>query len=224
MEKVKKHDFIEIDYIGKTKDDDVIFDTTNEKIAKQHNIYNQKATYKPIVICVGERQIIKGLDNALIGKEVGKTYVIEIKPEDGFGHRDPKLVQLIQTSKFFKQNIVPVPGLQVNIDGIIGTIKSVGGGRTLVDFNHPLAGRELVYEVKINKLIVNNKEKIKNFLKLETGVELKNEDIDIEGNIALIKVRDLKLIKEDTKKRLKDILKLKEIKLINKNTKENKKE
>ena len=224
MEKVKKHDFIEIDYIGKTKDDDVIFDTTNEKIAKQHNIYKQKATYKPIVICVGERQIIKGLDNALIGKEVGKTYVIEIKPEDGFGHRDPKLVQLIQTSKFFKQNIVPVPGLQVNIDGIIGTIKSVGGGRTLVDFNHPLAGRELVYEVKINKLIVNNKEKIKNFLKLETGVELKNEDIDIEGNIALIKVRDLKLIKEDTKKRLKDILKLKEIKLINKNTKENKKE
>ena len=45
MTTVKKHDFIEIDYTGKTKDDNFIFDTTEENVAKDNDLYEQKSEY-----------------------------------------------------------------------------------------------------------------------------------------------------------------------------------
>ncbi|MCH7623074.1 MAG: FKBP-type peptidyl-prolyl cis-trans isomerase [Nitrospinae bacterium] len=126
--KVKKGDFIEIDYVAKLKDENKIFDLTSEEIAKKENIYNEKFTYKPLVLCVGERHVIKGLDSALIDKEVGKEFTLEVEPEDGFGKKDGKLIQLVSTGVFTKQKIRPFPGLQVQIDDMTGIIKTVSGG------------------------------------------------------------------------------------------------
>jgi len=64
-----------------------------------------------------------------------------------------------------------MPGMQLNIDGVVGTIKTVSGGRTLVDFNHPLAGKELLYKVKVNKKIIDDKEKLIGYLKLSLGIK-----------------------------------------------------
>ena len=142
MEQIKKHDFIEVEYTGKLKEENTVFDTTDEKVAKEHHL-SSNFGFGPVVICVGEQQILAGLDKNLENKEVGKEYEFDIKPEDAFGNKDPKLIQLIPTNKFKQQNIQPMPGMQMNIDGIVGTVKTVSGGRTLVDFNHPLAGKEL---------------------------------------------------------------------------------
>lgn len=201
--KIKKKDFIEIEYTGKVKDGPV-FDTTDEKIAKDNNIYNEKLDFGPIVICVGEQQVIKGLDKNLIDKELG-SYKIELSPEDAFGKKSAKFIQLISTSKFKQQDIAPMPGLQVNIDGIIGIIKTVSGGRTLVDFNHPLAGKDITYNVKINKIITDPKEKITSFLK--TGLNLKDFEVKLENNKASIALKkDIpKEIKENIAKKLKEL-------------------
>ena len=51
--------------------------------------------------------------------------------------------------------------MQLNIDGVVGTVKTVTGGRTLVDFNHPLSGRELVYEVQVKKVVTDTQQKVK---------------------------------------------------------------
>ena len=183
---MKKGDFIELEYTGKVKDMDFVFDTTSEKEAKENNIHDAKASYGPVVICIGQNHVIKGLDEQLEGKELGREYKVELSPEKGFGKKNAKLIQLVATNKFIKQEINPMPGLQVNIDGMMGMIRTVSGGRTLVDFNHPLAGKELIYDFKINKIVKDDEEKLRALLKLQ--LNLKDIKVNIkEGNANRLK-------------------------------------
>jgi len=204
MEQIKKHDFIEIEYTGKIKEDNIVFDTTDEKVAKENNLETHSG-YEPIIICVGEEQLLKGIDKNLEGKDTGKEYDIELKPEDAFGNKNAKLIQLIPTSKFKQQNVQPMPGMQLNIDGMVGTIKTVSGGRTLVDFNHPLAGKELLYKIKINRKITDDKEKLKGYLKLSLGT--KDFDAEINNNNAKIKLKN-EIPKESEERLSKKIIEL----------------
>jgi|TARA_Y100000310_G_scaffold341861_1_gene442555 FKBP-type peptidyl-prolyl cis-trans isomerase SlyD len=196
MEQIKKHDFVEIEYTGKLKEENIVFDTTDEKIAKENKLHNHD--YCPVIICIGEQQILKGLDKNIEGKEIGKEYDFEIKPEDAFGKKDAKLIQLIPISKFKQQKIQPMPGMQLNIDGVVGTVKIASGGRTLVDFNHPLAGKELSYKIKINKKITDDKEKLKGYLKLSLGTK----DFETEINNSNAKISLKNEIPEEVKEKL----------------------
>ncbi len=206
MAQIKEKDFIELEYTGKIKEDNLIFDTTDEKVAKDNSLYEEGAEYKPIAICVGQNQIINGLDKAIVGKETGKSYTIEVSSEDAYGKKNAKLIQLISTSKFLKENIRPMPGLQVNIDGMMGTIKTVSGGRTLVDFNHPLAGKDLTYEIKINRIITEDKEKIDSILKVNLGI--KDAEVNIENKKAQIKTEQEmpKELQKELKKKIMELL------------------
>ena len=102
-EKVKKDDFIEIEYTGKTVEENEVFDTTDEKLAKELDMFNPNVKYGYMIICVGEGQILKGLDEKLIGLEIGKKHTVTLDAEHAFGKRDSKYIQLINTSKFKKQ-------------------------------------------------------------------------------------------------------------------------
>ena len=79
-----------------------------------------------------------------------------------------------------------MPGLQVNIDGLLGTIKTVSGGRTLVDFNHPLSGKNVLYKIKIGRIVEDDKEKLLAMLKLSFGDD-KDFDVQIKEGEASIK-------------------------------------
>ncbi len=188
METVKKKDFVEIEYTGKIKEDNTVFDTTDEKVAKENNLHGHD--FSPAIICIGEEQVLKGIDKNLEGKSIGGEYEFDVNPEDAFGKKNAKLIQLIPTAKFRQQSIQPMPGMQLNIDGMVGTVKTVSGGRTLVDFNHPLAGKELSYKVRINKKITDHKEKLSGYIKLalgtkdfEAAVENGNAKITLENEI-----------------------------------------
>ncbi len=209
-EKIKKGDFVELDYTGKEKDSGLVFDTTIEDIAKKNNLYNRNASYKPIIVCVGEKQILAGLDKELEGKEVGKSYSFEIPPELGFGKKNAKLLRIIPAAVFKKQQIRPVPGLQVNVDGIIGTVKAVGGGRIIVDFNHPLSGKTLIYDVDIKRIITDKKDQVKAYLDL---IGIKNADVALSNDGAKIKLKTPlpDEFKERLSKKLQDLVKLKKI-------------
>jgi len=134
---LKKHDFIEVDYTGKIKESGEVFDTTNIEVAKKNQIFEAERVTGPVVICLGEGLILPGLEKKLEGRELGE-YNIDLSAEEGFGKKSAKLIQLIPTAKFKKQDVRPMPGLQISVDGMMGTIKTVTGGRTIVDFNHPL--------------------------------------------------------------------------------------
>ncbi len=162
-ETINIHDFIEIDYTGKIAGGK-IFDTTDAKVAQETGLQQKQIKYTPFQLCVGEEQILPGLDKELVGKEVGKSYIISLNPEDAFGKRDVKKVQLVPIAAFQEHNMKPHPGMQVDFDGRIGTIMRVAGGRVMVNFNHPLAGREVEYEVKILRKITDPAEKISSYL------------------------------------------------------------
>ena len=155
---IKKNDFIEIEFTGKANDK--IFDTTNKKEAEQMNSEIDIKNIKPIVVSVGNQMLLKGFDDELEGKEINKKYSIHILPEKAFGKRDPSMIKTIPMRGFKEKNINPVPGMALQLDNYIAKVLSVSGGRVIVDFNNPLAGKEIDYDFKIIKKIDNTNDKI----------------------------------------------------------------
>lgn len=155
---IKKNDFIEIEFTGKITDTDEIFDTNIESDAKAAGFKTEGI--KPLTISVGHKMIPEGFDSDLIGKEPEKNYELNLKPEEAFGKRNSQLVRMIPTKYFHEQKISPVRGMQLNLDGQIVKVLSSDRGRTLVDFNNPLAGKPVTYTYKINKIVTDQKEKV----------------------------------------------------------------
>lgn len=187
-EKVSEGDFVEIDYIARIKETGKIFDLTREDVAKKENIYNAETTYKPISIIIGAGHVVKGLDKALVGMEVGKEETIVIPPEDGFGKRDPKNTRVVGIKQFLKRNINPVPGQKVEFDGKVGTVISANSGRVVIDFNHPYAGKNLVYDIKILRKITSFEEKAKSLLNIYLGFLPDSISIKEENDVAIIDI------------------------------------
>ncbi|MFP4119160.1 MAG: peptidylprolyl isomerase [Candidatus Woesearchaeota archaeon] len=179
---IKKGDFIEIDYTGRVADDKTAFDTTVEQIAKDEGIYSEKTSYGPATIVVGEGHVIPGLDKQLVGKEPGK-HTFEITAEEAFGKKSAKQLKLVPAKVFRQQNIRPFVGLQVNVDNEIGVIRSVSGGRIIVDFNHPLASKDVIYEVEIKRILEDSKEKLENYFSL---MGLPYDDLSLDGKNATV--------------------------------------
>jgi len=152
---IKKNDFIEIEFTGKANGE--IFDTTNKEEAKTLGI---QADVKPMVISIGNDMILKGLDETFEKKEIGAKYNVHLNPDQAFGPRKGDLIKTIPMKVFRQQNIQPIPGATLQMDQYIVKILSVSGGRVMADFNNPLAGKELDYDIKITKQITDDKEKV----------------------------------------------------------------
>ncbi len=161
---LKKGDFALIDFTTKIKESNEIIETTLEKVAKEAKIHQDGNIYEPMFIVVGEKEVPEGLDEALLNLELDKAMTVEVTPEKGYGQRDSSKMRLIPMKRFRNEQINPVPGARVQIDGRSALVRSVGAGRVQVDFNHPLAGKILIYDVKLHKTIETNDEKIKTIL------------------------------------------------------------
>jgi len=204
---LKKKDFVEVEYTGKLKESGEVFDTTSEKVAKESGIFSEKAEYTPVIICLGERHIIQGIDEFLEGKDLGK-HNLELPAERAFGKKDAKLIRMIPTNKFLSQNIRPIPGLRVNINNLIGIVRAVTGGRTVVDFNHPLAGRDVVYELEVKRVVTDKKEKVQSLLRILLGVT--DGKVEISDNTAKITLPQLPdQIKTEFSKKVEELTGLK---------------
>jgi FKBP-type peptidyl-prolyl cis-trans isomerase SlyD len=211
--KTKKGDFVEIKFVGRLEDN-TIFDLNDKELAKKENI--QAHIHDKTIICLGFKDVVQGLDDFLIDKEENKKLEITIQPELGFGKRDAKYFSMIPLNKFKDQKFAPMPGLRIEVDGTPGTIKSVSGGRVLVDFNHPLAGHTLKYEVTIQRIVSDLKEKVSSLL--ETNLHMhKNYQIEETNGEIIIKSdlpQELKeMLEAELKKRIPE---LKELKLVKK--------
>jgi peptidylprolyl isomerase len=161
MMSFKEGDFVKIEYSAWRTSDNALVFTTEKKKAQENEIYDEHTTYAPTLVIVGKNTIIKGVDKAIAGMNLNESKKIEVKPEEGFGEKNPDLVRVMPLADFRKRDIEPQPGLQLDIDGAIATIKSVNSGRVVVDANHPLAGETLLYEVKIVSKIDDDSEKVK---------------------------------------------------------------
>jgi FKBP-type peptidyl-prolyl cis-trans isomerase 2 len=181
-ELIKEGDFVTIDYIGKVKATEQIFDLTREDVAKEKGVMSDNARYGPVTVIVGAKHVIPGLDKKLVGLKVGDKKTFDISSNDAFGNKDLTLVKLIPRSEFKKQKLNPVPGIPINIEGRYGIIQSVSGGRVKVDFNHPLSGKELSYEVEIHDILEKPEEQIKALFRFHLSkVDTSEVDVKISG-------------------------------------------
>lgn len=200
--KTKKNDLVEVEFTARIKDGPV-FDTTNEEEARKAGLIDEtfKRDFKPIKIFIGTGEVIKGFDKALEDKEVGKEFEVTINAKDAYGSRNANLIKTLPLHAFEQQ---PIRGMFVNVNGLIAKVIAVTGGRVLVDFNNPLAGKDLVYKFKILRIIEDDKEKI-NVLAEKFGLKVKIEDIEDKLKIVLEKASE-EVIKK-FKEKVKEIVK-----------------
>ncbi|MBD3252485.1 hypothetical protein GF386_02025 [Candidatus Pacearchaeota archaeon] len=199
METVKKGDFIEIEFKGKY--DDKIFDTTDPKEAKEIGIENQDV--KPVVVSAGNKMLLKGFDKSLEGKEIGKSYNIHLTPDKAFGSRNPDLIKTLSIRIFKEKNMNPVAGMTVELDNNLAKILSVSGGRVIVDFNNPLAGKEIDYEFKVKRKITDDNEKINS---LQDFFFRQRFEFSIKNKKVMFKDKKLKPVIGMFKEKFQEIL------------------
>lgn len=163
---LNKKDFVEIVFTGKVKDTNGVFDSNKkEDLEKFHAGHNHKVETKPFTFALGEGMFLKGVEDFLIGKPSTEAdYEINLSPENAFGLRDSKQVQMMPLKIFTQQQVRPIAGFTFNFDGRVGKVLSSSGGRVMVDFNNPLAGKDIVYEVKVLRKVEDLNEKVKAFV------------------------------------------------------------
>lgn len=205
---LQKKDFIEIEFTARVKNGE-IFDSN---IKKDLEKLNPNAKPKPFIFCLDEGMFLKGVDDFLINKKIEK-YKIELSPEKAFGMRNSKFIQMIPMKVFKQHKINPVTGAIFNFDGRIAKILAVSGGRVIVDFNNPLAGKTVIYDVKVLRKVENLNEKVKAliefFTKKDFKFEIKDKILIISANKQFAQF--LKLFKDKFKNILGLDLEIKEV-------------
>ena len=179
---MEKGDFVKINYTGRLESGEV-FDVTDEETAKKEKAYNEKIKYGPVTVILGAGFVIPGLDKTLMQMIVGEKRSVTVEPKDAFGERDPRLVKTVPQKGFKEQKMEPRQGLIVDFGGTKGRIQSVSGGRVRIDFNNPLAGKVLNYDIELMEKIDGAENQIKGALEF-FGVY--NAEVKIEGDEAKI--------------------------------------
>jgi peptidylprolyl isomerase len=157
---LQKGDFVLIEYTAKVKETNEVFDTTFEEISKKEHLHKEGEIYEPKLVVLGESWVLKALDESLATMEIGKAQTIEIAPKDAFGQRDPEKVKRVPLKQLMAKGTTPVIGMRLDYNGKMAVVRSIGAGRVLLDFNPPLAGKTLIYDVTVKKKLQTNEEKI----------------------------------------------------------------
>lgn len=137
MSTAKNGDRVKVHYTGKT-DDQSTFSTSKEE---------------PLEFLIGEGKIIKGLENNIVGMAVGERKQFTISPDEAFGERRDNLVDKVSIDQF-PNEITPEVGQKLQLqqrDGSIINVEilDIENSMVTLDANHPLAGKDLHFEVEL---------------------------------------------------------------------------
>mgnify|MGYP001770657339 FL=1 len=155
-------DFVLVEYTVTDKDTGQVLDTTDENLAKEKGLYREGETYGPVLLVVGENRWVKGFEEGVREMNEQEEKEIVVPPEKAYGQRDPAKVKVYSLNELKRQGVTPYIGMVLEAsDGSKGVVRAISGGRVTVDFNHPLAGKTLVYKVKVVKVLKTNEEKLK---------------------------------------------------------------
>jgi len=136
---VKKGDKIKVEYQG-TLDDGTVFDES-------------KRVGKPLEFEVGAGQVIRGFDLAVDGMELNESKTVKIKADDAYGQYNPELLKEVP-KEHMPTDKAPEKGMMLTVTMPTGqqvpaTISDVKDKVIILDFNHPLAGKDLTFEIKV---------------------------------------------------------------------------
>jgi len=155
---LSKKRMLRVSFNGKELLEDKIFDTTDKEVAKRFGLFDEKREYGPLTIILGEKELLPLVEKELDGMKEGEMRKVRLSVKDAFGERKAEMIRVVPLKAFHDQKMNPVPGLVISAGNAFGKVQSVSGGRVRVDFNHPLAGREVEYEVKVEKELDDKKD------------------------------------------------------------------
>lgn len=179
---VQKGDFVLLDYSMRVKETGELFDTTKEDEAREAKIRSQGAFYEPSLVVVGAGWVLKGFDEAIVGVEEGKPFTVEVPPERGLGPRDPNKIKLVPLRRFRGQDRRLQPGVQVEVNGQVAVVRAVGAGRVQLDFNPPLAGKTIVYEAVVRKVVSDPMDRIRHLIHRRLpSIPMEKFGLEVEG-------------------------------------------
>ncbi|MBU2100208.1 peptidylprolyl isomerase [Candidatus Micrarchaeota archaeon] len=186
---MQKGDMAVISYTATDKSNDRVFDSTIAEQAKKAGIFDERVRYEPVHVIIGNKELMPALEEELVKMKEGEQKKVLLNPKKAFGERKAELIKVMPMKEFISREIRPVPGLMVEMNNVRGKVQSVSGGRVRVDFNHELAGKELEYDVKLEKILTEKKEKLdalgKKFF-TGTNAEIKEEKNVVEVKFNLI--------------------------------------
>jgi len=127
---------VKVHYTG-TLNDGTVFDSSEGR--------------HPFELIIGSNQVIPGFENAIRTMKLNEEKTIKIEAKDAYGERDEKMVVAVPRSKFPPEIEVGGHLLLKGPQGqrIPAKIKEVKDNEVLIDLNHPLAGKELNFKVKV---------------------------------------------------------------------------
>lgn len=117
-------------------------------------IDNTRNREEPVSLVIGDGSLLPGFEKALFGLRAGDRRTVHLPPEDAFGPWNPENIQTFDTVKFEQR---PIVGHMIEFEDkakatLFGVVKSVNDDITEIDFNHPLAGKNITFEVEIFKV------------------------------------------------------------------------
>lgn len=138
MAEAQTGDTVEVHYTGRLSDG-TVFDSSEEG--------------GPLRFTLGEGELIPGFEQAVLGMEPGESRTATLAPEDAYGERRDDLVFQVPRSEL-PEEIDPERGDRLEVKDREGrtfevSVAEVGEGSVTLDANHPLAGRELVFEIEL---------------------------------------------------------------------------
>ncbi|WP_414838368.1 FKBP-type peptidyl-prolyl cis-trans isomerase [Candidatus Nanosalina sp. VS9-1] len=177
---MEKGDLVLIDYVG--YQDGEIFDLSNEERAKEEGLYNENMEFGPVPVLIGEGYVIEGLEEALEDMEVGDEKELEIPSDKAYGKRSSDNIETYPEKEFKKQDVNARPGDRIMIGNRQGRILSRSSGRVKVDFNHPLSGKDLEYDVEVLEKVEDDEEKARKIFDYRLG----HGEIEFDGDKVII--------------------------------------
>lgn len=138
MNQAKKGDTVKVHYTGKLQDG-TVFDSSIDR--------------EPLTFTLGEGNMIRGFENAVMGMQIGDSKTTVIVSDEAYGQRNEEMVVEVPVSNV-PANINPQVGQQLAIqqpDGrsIPVTVTGVDEEKVTLDANHPLAGKDLVFDIQL---------------------------------------------------------------------------
>ena len=134
---IKRGDSVRVHYTG-TLADGVVFDSSRDR--------------NPLEFVLGKRTLIEGFEKALIGRNAGDQVQVTIPADEAYGDVKEQLIFKVPLGEV-PPHITPAPGLQLSLSSPEGdlevTVTHVGGDMIVLDANHPLAGKDLTFDIEV---------------------------------------------------------------------------